>query len=361
MKQLVNSIAFALLIAGVHAERTAAAEYDRAYVDDFPATSAPSGENAGAGHQFPPPLTSGACSESMMSTGRCGGCGCDAWGCQDCGCCCGCRNLFESDHAFDSFVEPVTNPVFFEDPRSRTRLRFLFINQMIDEDSILQGGDYQLYAAQLTVALNERWSIIAQKDGFISLQADGIPNEEGWADLATGLKYVLVRDPQNQFLLSGGCMLEWSNGSREVFQGNGDGVWNFFLTAGKELAPCGDAHFVGTVGWHLPMHGGQESESWFYSVHLDRRVVGGLYALWELTGTQYVDSGRRLSGVTMEGGDLINLGAGNVTGNNLATTAFGATYKFSPQLEAAAAYEFPISNREDLMDNRTTVTLSLIY
>jgi hypothetical protein len=280
---------------------------------------------------------------------------------------CECRNCgpqrghFESDRAFEGFIEPVTNSVFFEDPRSRTRLRFLFINQMIPESSILGGGDYQLYAAQVTVALTERLSIIAQKDGYINLQADAIPNEGGWADLATGLKYVFVRDTSRQFLLSGGFMVEWSNGSGEVCQGNGNGMWNFFLSTGKEFGPCGKNHFVGTVGWHLPMDGGQESESIFYSLHLDRRLNNELYVLWELTGVEIVESGSRLPGVTVEGGDLINLGAGNVAGNHFISTAFGLTYKFSPNLEAAAAYEFPITNRKDLMSNRTTLTMSLIY
>ena len=33
------------------------------------------------------------------------------------------RTLFQSDHAFDGFISPVTNPFYFEDPRSLTELR----------------------------------------------------------------------------------------------------------------------------------------------------------------------------------------------------------------------------------------------
>jgi len=272
-----------------------------------------------------------------------------------------CDLPFVSDHAFDGFIEPVMNPVFFEDPRSRTRLRFLFINQTFPEDSILGGGDLQLYAAQATVALNERLSIIAQKDGYLELQADGIPNEEGWADLATGLKYVLIRDVENQFLVSGGFMVEWSNGSEDVFQGNGDGMWNFFLSAGKEFGACGDCHYVGTIGWHTPMDSGAESESWFYSVHLDKKLTDKLYVLWELTGIGYLENGNPLTRLTVEGGDLINLGAGYVEKNHFVSTAVGATYIFNCHLQAAAAYEIPLTDRKDLMKNRVTATLSLIY
>lgn len=266
--------------------------------------------------------------------------------------------MFESDHEFDGFIEPVTNPVFFEDPRSRTRLRALFINQMIPENSLLQGGDFQVYAAQLTVALNERVTFIAQKDGYINLQSDLLPDDGGWADLATGLKYVFIRDTCNQFLVSGGFLYEWAQGSGDVFQGNGDGMWNFFLTAGKEID---DYHFIGTVGWHLPNNPNQESTSLFYSLHADREIADGLYAIWEMNGISYTKSGNRFAGISTEGGDLINLGASNVAGNFFLSTAFGGAYKFSEALQLAAAWEVPLTSREDLMDSRTTVTLSLIY
>ena len=135
-----------------------------------------------------------------------------------------CRKPFESDHAFDDFISPVTNTIWFLDPRSLTQIQGVFMNQMIPEDSPLGGGDFQLYAMQASLALNERFSLVAVKDGFIHLQADAIPNEDGHGDMAAGFKYVLIRDVENRFLLSGGLIYEMSQGSSDVFQGNGDGV-----------------------------------------------------------------------------------------------------------------------------------------
>lgn len=266
-------------------------------------------------------------------------------------------SLFRSDHAFSDFVEPVTNPILFEDPRSMTRVRFDFIHQEIPEDSILGGGDAQVYALQLTVALNERLTFIANRDGYIDFNPDAIPHETGWADIGTGLKYVIVRDECNQFLLSGGFLYEWSHGSRDVFQGNGDGVWNFFLTSGKGF---GKNHVIGTVGWELPNDGAQESESMFYSLHLDREVADGFYLLTEFTGIHYLDDGNRLLGVNVEGGDLFNLGSGNVKGNNFTSWAFGAAWKPNRHVSIGAAWEFPIG-REDLMDERVTANFTLFY
>ncbi len=295
---------------------------------------------------------------------QCSGCGQHGCGCgqQGCGCggssCCGCRKLFQSDHCFDGFIEPVTNPVRFIDPRSMTRLRGLFINQLIPEDSILGGGDLQLYAAQLSVALNERLSVIAQKDGYITLQSDALGDSSGWGDLACGFKYVLVRDPEEQFLLSSGLIYEWNQGSSDVFQGNGDGLWTFFLTMGQEFDT---AHFVATIGWNIPNNPNLESTSFYYSLHLDNEIAEDFYALLEMNGIQYTRSGGLLPGVTTEGGDLINLGAGDVAGNHFLSLAVGAVYKLSESVHLGGAWEFPLTQRKDLFESRTTATLSFIY
>lgn len=264
---------------------------------------------------------------------------------------------FSGDHEFDNFIEPVTNPVYAMDPRSRTRLRTIFLNQTLPDDSILGGGDYQVYAAQLSFALSDRLAFIAQKDGYITLQADGLKHRDGFGDMAAGLKYTMIRDTESRFLLSGGFMLETSSGSGDVFQGNGSGQWTFFMTMGKEFGECGECHLVSTIGWNLPIDDTQESEAFYYSVHFDRRMVGNFYLLWELNGFQYTANGGRLP-VNVEGGDLINLGATDVDGNSFITTAFGAAWKINPNLELAAAWEFPISKAKDLMENRANVTLS---
>ena len=104
-----------------------------------------------------------------------------------------------------------------------------------------------------------------------------------------------------------------------------------------------------------------ESQALFYSLHLDREIANGLYVLWEMNGIHYLESGRALPGVDFEGGELINLGAGDVAGNHFFSMAFGGTYRFSPHVEFMAAWEFPLTGTQDIMDNRTTASLSLIY
>lgn len=111
---------------------------------------------------------------------------------------------FESDHDFDDFISPMTNPVFFEDPRMLTEARFIFANHQLPE--ILGGDSVQLYALQIRARLTENLSFIATKDGFFVSQSAIL--DDGWADLAAGLKLSLFTDPDRQFLLSTGFTFE---------------------------------------------------------------------------------------------------------------------------------------------------------
>lgn len=296
---------------------------------------------------------------------NCGTCNCQTpvCNCESCQTCTLCDripllNRFPSDRCFEDFVMPVSNPVWSIDPRSLTYVRGIFINQMIDSQTpVLGAGDMQVYALQLGVALNERLSVIAVKDGYNTLQTRGIGNRTGWSDIGLGLKYVLVRDVENQFLLSGGLIYEATNGSSRVFQGNGDSVWTPYLSIGKQIG-CG--HLIASTGYHVPGDTAEESQSIYYSVHYDHPVTSKLSALAELNGIVYTKSGQALP-LNIEGGDWINLGSSSVAGNNVLTFAFGADYRFNKCLSFAAAWEFPLSNRKDLLDSRTTATLTLMF
>lgn len=300
------------------------------------------------------------------------GCTCPTCTCQtpvcscepcDCNACTLCDripllNKFPSDRCFDDFVMPVSNPVWSIDPRSLTYVRGIFINQMIDAQTpVLGAGDLQVYALQLGIAINDRLSIIVVKDGYNTLQTRGVGNRTGWSDIGLGLKYVLIRDVENQFLLSGGLIYEATNGSSRVFQGNGDGVWTPYVSIGKQI---GSGHLIASSGYHVPGDTAEESQSIYYSIHYDHPVTSKLSAVAELNGIVYTKSGQALP-LNIEGGDWINLGSSSVAGNNVVTTAIGANYRLNSCLSLAGVWEFPISNRKDLLGSRTTATLTLQF
>jgi hypothetical protein len=315
------------------------------------ATTAPATSNyfrSGAGCDV-----AGGCDASGVGCGA----GCDGAG--GCGGLAGCGGLGglgggifggilkRSDHCFSDFISPITNPVFFEDPRNLTEARFVYLHHKVPLTAA--GGTVQLYALQLRARLGENVSVIATKDGYITSTNPLI--DDGWADLSAGLKVNLLRDPVQGSLLSAGVMYEFANGSLRSLQGNGDGEFNLFVSGGKRLGRRG--HWIGTAGWRVPADDNLQSTSVYFSNHIDVQVTQRWYALMEFNWYHWTQSGvAGLPGV--EGLDLFNLGSTGVTGNDIVTGAAGTKFKASQNSEIGIAWEFPLTDRRDIIENRFT-------
>jgi hypothetical protein len=282
--------------------------------------------------------------------------------CCDTDCCCPrARRLFESDHAFDNFIGPISNPILSKDPRSLTEARVLFINNEIDPQSLLGSGDFQVAACEVRVALTDRLTFIADKDGYAWIHPS-VPalKGEGWLNINAGLKYTLVRDVEDQFLLTGGLTYEPPTGEAAVFQGLGDGVFTVFLASGKEFGNC--AHLLGTVGYQFPVNSDQNSSFYYLSLHVDQQLLGWLYPLLEFNWFHYASGGDHgLPPVVGEGDGLLNLGTSGVAGTDLVTLAVGLKAHLSCHADTGVAWEFPISNRHDLLNNRLIAEMILRY
>lgn len=267
-----------------------------------------------------------------------------------------------SDTCFADFVSPISNPLFFEDPRTLTEVRTIFANHWIpDSNPVFNGGNAQYLAAQVRVALTERLSIVANKDGYIWLDSNNeaaIPDEDGFADVAAGLKYNLLRDPASQTIVSAGLIYEIDVGTHDVFQGRGDGEFHLFATAGKAITP--KAHWLTASGFRLPTDTTARSQMWYWSNHVDYEFRDNWYALLECNWFHWMQSGEALP-VNFEGGDLINLGATDVAGNDVVTMAVGGKKKFGSYHELGAGYEFPVTNRKDFLQSRLYIDLILRY
>ena len=292
---------------------------------------------------------------------------CDDAGCGDgcgellgseCGSCLGdISGLFhKSDHCFDDFISPMTNALFFEDPRTLTEARLIFANHRLP--GRLGGGSAQLYAMQLRAAINEDISIIATKDGFIVSDTPVIPND-GWADIAAGLKINVFKDVSNQSLISVGTTFEVPVGSPRALQGNGNGEFHMFAS-GATLLPM-DVHYMSGLGWRLPVDQTAESTSMYWSNHVDRRIGNSkFYLLGECNWYHWLVNGGTVP-ASFEGIDLINLGSTGVAGNDLATGALGVKYKPTGNMEIGVAYELPLTDRQDIMRDRWTFDWILRY
>lgn len=260
-----------------------------------------------------------------------------------------------SDHAFDDFISPMTNPVFFEDPRNVTEARAIFFNHKLPLAA--GSGNVQLYAVQLRARLSENVSLIATKDGYIDSSNPLIPG--GWADLSAGLKFNLIRDECNQRLVSGGFTFEMPTGEADALQGNGNGELNLFLTAARRLG-C-RTHWISAGGFRLPMNNTDESTSCYWSNHLDYQIRKRLYLLTELNWYHWLSAGQDGPLFGVEGLDAFNLGSPGVAGNDIVTGAAGAKFKPNGHHEIGCAFEFPLTEREDVLDNRLTVDWIIRY
>ena len=276
-------------------------------------------------------------------------------------CCCTSPSLFgrglikPSDHAFDDFISPMTNPVFFEDPRALTEAREIFLTHKVPLAA--GGGNVQLYALQLRARISENVSLIATKDGYIT--SDNPLIDDGWADLSAGLKFNLLRNVQRQRLLSAGFMFEAPTGEADALQGNGGGELNLFYSAGIKVGARG--HWISVGGYRIPMNSTDESQSVYWSNHFDVQVRKKLYLFSETNWYHWTRSGLDGPVPGIEGLDLFNLGSPGVAGNDIVTTAVGTKLKPNCHNEIGVAFEFPLTEREDIIDNRLTVDWAIRY
>ena len=266
-----------------------------------------------------------------------------------------CGLIKPSDRCFDDFISPMTNPVFFEDPRTLTEARMIFLHHVLPE--ALGGNSVQVYALQVRAALSKRLSVIAVKDGLVYTQSPVL--DSGYADIAAGLKYTLFHKPDCGWLLSVGFTYEAPSGSNKSLQGNGDGVFNIFSSLGLRLGE--KAHLISTRGVRMPLDEDAENRVFYWSNHLDRQLGDRpIYVLAELNWYNYMSSGNAFP-LPLEGGDLFNFGSPNITGNDLVTGAIGGKVKPRSNIETGIAWEFPMTAREGILDNRFTADLIFRY
>jgi len=261
----------------------------------------------------------------------------------------------KSDHCFDDFISPMTNPLFFEDPRTLTEARLIFANHRLPGG--LGGQSVQLYAMQLRAAINEDVSIIATKDGYIV--SDNPLVDDGWADITAGLKVNVYKDTIEQTLLSVGATYEAPFGSPRSLQGNGDGEFHVFTSGATRF--LNDYHLMSGLGLRLPVDQNAESTSMYWSNHIDRKIGNSnFYLLGECNWYHWLANGGTTA-ANFEGIDLINLGSNNVKNNDIVTAAFGTKYKPSGNTEIGVAWEVPVSDRRDIMKDRLTVDWIIRY
>ena len=262
------------------------------------------------------------------------------------------KGLTEGTSLLDSMISPVTNPVNFEDPRPNTEAQPVFMYHKLSKDFVTGAGNVRVAALQLRYAVNERLAIIATKDGYIDLNPEiNLPDQEGAANIAAGLKYAFYRDDAKGDIATAGLRYELASGSPEVFQGQGDGAFNIFLSGASNLDTVNAMAFTQL---RVPVDS-DDSTFWDLSLHADY-PINDFYPLVEVNMIHIVDAGSRIP-LDGEGFDLISFGSSESDGSTVVTAAVGARYRVCDSLDIGAAYEFALTDREDLFDWRVTTDM----
>lgn len=280
----------------------------------------------------------------------------------------------QAPEGFENARRPITNPTLFDLALPTTNIRPIYAHHNLPGSvstagggTVPLGGDLDVYALQFEIALSERLSIVATKDGYIDINdntLNGAGYGNGFANLGGGLKYAFLLDPATGTALSGSATLELPTGDSEVFQGEGDGAINLILSG---LKLHDDWQFAGAVGTQIPFSD-EQATNLFVSAHASYEVNKWFIPLVELNWFHVVnagDGGNLFPGVSnainFEGSDFFNLGAAGAGENrDLVTAAVGFRSRITESVTAGAAYEIPVTKDEQsLWEDR--VTLDLIW
>jgi len=265
-------------------------------------------------------------------------------------------NTAQGESWKDNTIAPVTNPFYFEAAQVNTELRPVFIHHEIPS-SFLGGGDANVYGVQARWAVNDRLALIATKGGICDLDmpAAGI-NETGWADLGFGLKYAAVDDEENQLLITPGLKLELPSGSGGIFQNNGDGEWNVFVSAMKGFD---DLHFTGSVGARIPNDNDEESSFLHWSAQVDYYTCKWFIPFIAFNSFTVLSGG---DGATpVEGYDLINFGSAAAEGDTYSAIGFGFRSRLHDRVDLGLSYENGVGSNEGIMDERYIVDMVIRF
>lgn len=275
------------------------------------------------------------------------------------------EDWFRSDHCFDGFISPVTNPFLFEDPRSLTEVRPIYFYQKIPNGQPdFGGGRLTYFGLQGRLAVTERLSFVINKLGGVWFTSGGgVPAGSGFAEVWLGPKYTFIRNEETGSLLAGGLQFQLPVGSTVAYQNTGSLSLVPWVTYGQNLFrenSWGSFNTLLGAGYAISTSKAR-SDYLTLSGHLDWDILNKhrFYPLVEMNYYLYTSNGSTTP-VGAEGRDVVNFG-GQAKGQGLLTVALGGRVKIVENVQAGAAFEFPIAGPRDLFRYRFTVDMIFRY
>lgn len=243
------------------------------------------------------------------------------------------------DGGFNRYVPPVTMPTLNETPFITSEVKPIYIYHKIPDGFLTGGGTVNAVAVQARLAITERLAFIATTDGWADLDFEaGLPDTDGFLDIAAGLKYAIVSDPAMGQIVTVGARYTAPIGNVDTagidLTGGGAGYLDAFVT-GAKLYDNG-TQIQGSLG----VQWGIDDENWSYihaHGHFDHEILPGFSPLVEINAILPIDGGDRIPGANLTGADVFDIGASNP--DPILTLAVGARYRPMDNVILGAAIE----------------------
>jgi hypothetical protein len=295
--------------------------------------------------------------------------GSDAWdqATRPCDSCADEHERFESDHAFDCLISPVTSPFTAMDPRSLTELRPIFMYQSIPGNQpYYHGGSIYTYALQGRLAITDRWSVVLNKLGGMTIAPNsGAPagTETGFTEIWLGPQYTFWRGEDTGTIAAAGLTFQLPIGSSSIYQHTGNLSLVPYATIAQSFGRTsfGTFNVMDTLSYAASTTSARNSYI-ANNLHLDYDVANlhRIYPLVELNWYYYTTNGNGPpNGFT--GLDLMNTGSPTASGYDFFSLAAGLRYKFTEHTQFGFAAEFPLVGNKDLFDYRLTFDMIFRY
>jgi len=279
------------------------------------------------------------------------------------------RRWFQSDHAFDQMISPVTNPFFFEDPRALTEVRPIFVYQAIPGSSPVASGSLFWYGTQLRAALTEKLSLTINKLGGIGVTgSSSFPLDQSrfdsnaFSEFWLTPKWTFFRDERSGTVAAAGVQIQIP-GSSNVYQNTGNLGLTPFASVGQTFlrSSYGAFNTMGMFGYNFGANN-LRSDYLLFSAHIDYDIANWhkIYPFLDLNWSHVTSGGSNIPLLTVSGADLVNFGGSSSSNVNQLTLAPGMRYKFSENIQTGIGFEFPIAKPQDTLLN-FRLTLDVIF
>ena len=205
--------------------------------------------------------------------------------------------MFQSDHDFDVFSSPMTNPFYFVDPRALTEVRPVFIWQHTSNNNpVWNGGNNFDYTLVGSVAITENISLVVNRLGFTTIAprggTTGISSNTGFSETMLGPKLTFLRSETSGTVAAVGLTFDIPDGSSAVLQDTGHLMLAPYFCIAQNFgrSEYGSFNFMNTTGYNFRTDN-TRSESIYSSFHLDYEIAKRVWPFIEFNWWHYTRNG----------------------------------------------------------------------